>query len=534
MIGIEFTFPANRYHATPWDRQVNEGAVEWPPSPWRLIRALIATWHRKASTEFDDDTFVQLVEALSTGPPQYDLPKGVKMHTRHYMPPYKDNTNKVFDTFLHITEEKPLQIAWPDVDLDGDTNDLFATLVRRIGYLGRAESWVEGRVLNNSDLERFEPNAAPENVESPVNSGECVELLAPIDSADYEEWRDPHVETFTEKRKAYRRGRGWSEDLSETDLDNLERAVPEEFIDAVRIETSTLKEFGWNRPPASQWLTYRRPDPEQKSAMNETIRLETSDNAPCVARYRVTSNVPPRLTDAITVGDKMRAALKSKAEDPPPEVFSGKNEDGEPLSGHRHIHVISEALGKHGRISHITLYADMGFDDKSRRAIEKVRKLWDKKLDEDVGVVLLGFGEREDFAGDKRQAGQSLALHESNIWQSRTPFVPTRHGKKTSAGDRKYDDDGFWIGGPRHDLRRILVENGYPEPVRIEEIEATELDGSKTRWLEFRTDRGRGGGKRATYRGFGFEIEFDEVVAGPLCAGYGSHYGLGQFEPLLE
>jgi len=40
---IELRFPAGRYHATPWGSHVNEGAVEWPPSPWRLLRALIAT-----------------------------------------------------------------------------------------------------------------------------------------------------------------------------------------------------------------------------------------------------------------------------------------------------------------------------------------------------------------------------------------------------------------------------------------------------------------------------------------------------------
>ena len=33
MTTIELTFPAGRYHATPWGRHVNEGAVEWPLLP---------------------------------------------------------------------------------------------------------------------------------------------------------------------------------------------------------------------------------------------------------------------------------------------------------------------------------------------------------------------------------------------------------------------------------------------------------------------------------------------------------------------
>ncbi len=44
---LAFRFPLGRYHANPWDRAVNEGASEWPPSPWRILRALVATWHTR-------------------------------------------------------------------------------------------------------------------------------------------------------------------------------------------------------------------------------------------------------------------------------------------------------------------------------------------------------------------------------------------------------------------------------------------------------------------------------------------------------
>ncbi|MFH1303100.1 MAG: type I-U CRISPR-associated protein Csb2, partial [Planctomycetota bacterium] len=47
MIAIEMKFPTGKLHATPWGRHVNEGAVEWPPSPWRFLRALLAVWHHK-------------------------------------------------------------------------------------------------------------------------------------------------------------------------------------------------------------------------------------------------------------------------------------------------------------------------------------------------------------------------------------------------------------------------------------------------------------------------------------------------------
>ena len=44
MLAIRFDFTANRYHATQWGRHVNEGVLEWPPSPWRILRAIVATW----------------------------------------------------------------------------------------------------------------------------------------------------------------------------------------------------------------------------------------------------------------------------------------------------------------------------------------------------------------------------------------------------------------------------------------------------------------------------------------------------------
>ena len=39
---LSIRFPAGRYHATPWGHHVNEGLIEWPPSPWRLLRALLS------------------------------------------------------------------------------------------------------------------------------------------------------------------------------------------------------------------------------------------------------------------------------------------------------------------------------------------------------------------------------------------------------------------------------------------------------------------------------------------------------------
>ena len=120
MTVLELNFPAGRYHATPWGRHVNEGAVEWWPSPWRIVRALIATWYLKAR-EIPEDTVRSLVSALSH-PPIFWLPRATTAHTRHYMPNNEgknEKTTKVFDTFIQIAENDSVFVAW-DVELPSD------------------------------------------------------------------------------------------------------------------------------------------------------------------------------------------------------------------------------------------------------------------------------------------------------------------------------------------------------------------------------------------------------------------------------
>ena len=44
MIAIGIRFVAGGYHARPWGVFGRDGIPEWPPSPYRLLRALIAAW----------------------------------------------------------------------------------------------------------------------------------------------------------------------------------------------------------------------------------------------------------------------------------------------------------------------------------------------------------------------------------------------------------------------------------------------------------------------------------------------------------
>src|ERR1041385_4080909 len=81
---VELRFPTGRLHATPWGRHVNEGAVEWPPSPYRLMRGLYDAWKRK-NAEVPDEAMESLFRALAMEAPSYSLPLATASHTRSYL-----------------------------------------------------------------------------------------------------------------------------------------------------------------------------------------------------------------------------------------------------------------------------------------------------------------------------------------------------------------------------------------------------------------------------------------------------------------
>ncbi|MDD3449799.1 MAG: type I-U CRISPR-associated protein Csb2, partial [Gammaproteobacteria bacterium] len=130
-------FPAGRYHATPWGHHVNEGLIEWPPSPWRLLRGLLATGYAtlRWPPEGPPTEARRLFEALASVLPTYHLPPAVGTHSRHYMPMARfkngrEETTLVFDTWARITG--PLAVTW-DVALDRRECELLARLAERMG-----------------------------------------------------------------------------------------------------------------------------------------------------------------------------------------------------------------------------------------------------------------------------------------------------------------------------------------------------------------------------------------------------------------
>lgn len=504
MVAIDIRFVAGHYHATPWGRHVNEGEVEWPPSPWRILRALIFTWHQKASHDVDRQTMVDVVTKLASSLPHYALPRASSAHTRHFMPVYSGSTTKVFDARHVIDHNDTLVVAWPDVELSESEREALRVLSERLGYLGRAESWVEARLADSGD--------AGETPVRPVTEGEAVDgdvvrVLAPESPAAFAAWRVLQ-QGDAKSGKSKKKGDG----------------LPATLFDALMADTGDLRKAGWSQPPGSRFVEYARP--RQRVVSMPPARIGRPVMLPTVARYCVASAAPPSLREAVSVAERVHTSLVARSDGLP--VFSGKNQ-GDVLAGHGHVHIFCEANAGRG-ISHITLYAPMGFDEAAQRALGGLREVWGRGGHE-LLLVLLGVGQPSDFAGLNQRAGQCPLFAESRVWVSRTPFVPTRHPKSSRGGEPRLDELGLHIGGAEHDLRRLLAEAGFPEPVAVSPVPSTSLGGHRTSWLDFRTERARGDGRRGMTHGRGFRLEFDQPVRGPIALGYGSHFGLGLFVP---
>ena len=275
MFGLSFRFLSGRYHATPWGRNVNEADVAWPPEPWRIIRAFIASYWRKGDWDrWSRDDLANLVHALAEDLPVFNLPQGcIHAHTRHFMPIRKGKSESrtlVFDAFLHIPSGENIKVIWKDVRLDDRLMSLAEYLASSIGYLGRSESWTECSVLKNWDgLENCGP------VERGF-TGEEVSLLVPRSAESYQVTRN---QLLAQEKQRIQAEASWI--ISEKVLKSKVQKVfctkdevdtlPICFLDALSLENTDLRKLKWHRPPAALDVIYARDPSTTPKVVSQVI-----------------------------------------------------------------------------------------------------------------------------------------------------------------------------------------------------------------------------------------------------------------------
>lgn len=542
MFGLAFRFPAGRYHATPWGRNVNEAAVAWPPEPWRILRALVACYWRKGNRErWTEDDLARLIAILAEDLPVFHLPEGsIHTHTRHYMPIRKGKSESktlVFDAFLRLPEDAEVVAIWRDTSLDDDLLDLARDLASGMGYLGRAESWTECRVVTETSME---PNCGPTERGF---SGQSLPVLVPRSTASYQAERERVVDRETKRLRAQSK-KALTERALQGKLDRSFRAksgvdtLPPRLLDALSVDTSDLQNRKWNRPPAAYEAIYARSPAAAPGVIGPARRSRgrtrtDRSNEPTVARYLLAGRPLPRMEDAVKIGEVMRAAAMSKfgwAVDEEsgkrlpqaPWQISGRERGGRPVQDPTHPHAfwLPEDADGDGWIDHLLVYIASGMSTAIRSRLDRINRIWLTPREDrsrlaktprpdEWRLALEGFGTPGDFAGS------SPLLGPSRRWRSVTPFLASGHLKR----------DGY-SGEALRLLRRRGIET---EGVVITELEEITVGGTPRRALNFHRFRSRGRESQLDGSGTLLEIEFPYEFRGPLALGYACHFGLGMF-----
>ncbi|MFR9724009.1 type I-U CRISPR-associated protein Csb2 [Streptomyces sp. MS19] len=473
MITLAFHFPQRRYHATPWDRYVNEGAVEVPPAPWRILRTLYAVW-RQRHPEIDADTMHPILRQLAA-PPLYHLPPYQLAHTRHYYPdthhrPGRTSTDTYIDAFAVLGDDATLYVTWEHATLTDPQLTALERVCLSIPYLGRAESLTEARIHKG-------PLPGRPHAES--------RLLRWNDSGE----RPPGTEM-------------------------VQLLVPDGplNLDALTLRPADIRPKH-RLPPNTCHLPYAVPVPA-------THRRPTSvtPRAPVTAvRLAITGSHLPPLTQTLPLTDALRATCirtLTEGEDEAPtdaSTLAGKESDGSPMTGHRHTHFLPRSSDGR-RTDEVVLWIPGGLSDTELNAIRLV-------VHHGISTSRHAPGPRDVYfrIADFGAAEHVLPLEwttPATQWTSTTPFLPPRHRKKNQ-------HPGAYL---INEVTRELTHRGLPAPTQIEILPGA--------WGTHIRHRHRKKEPLAAARsGHGIRITFDQPVSGPISLGRHSHFGLGLFEP---
>lgn len=468
MVELSVRFELGRYHATPWGENVNAGSVEWPPSPWRILRSIFAVSRTNLALADLEPLDRGLAKLASADEPEFHLPPSTTAHTRHYMPSRVHlsgipKTDKVIDGFRALDPDTPLRVWW-SVELDDEQLEALASVVEAVPYLGRSESICTAR------LRRVEkaggPNAVPVDRSKAETEAELVDLLCP----------DPNLE---------------------------------DPLEALAVSVTAMRKDNHLLPQGSRRITYRLETEPSRAHSRPTQQPPL----PQLLRFRLAGGSRPGIREAVALGTHLRAACQSRygsannGESSP--TLSGRSGESKRRNQHAHAHYLATPDPEGRRIDHLIAWAPEGFRPAEVAALAGLREIRMREATP-LRVALAVLGDVEELSIPS-------LLGPSRKWRSLTPFGLVRHPKERG---------GKIVDPPEQQIRDELAARGLPAPIDGEE--GVRL--VKGPWMEFRRTR-PGSSRQRAPRVVGAELTFAEPVSGPLALGALSHFGLGLFEP---
>ncbi|MDR3634053.1 MAG: type I-U CRISPR-associated protein Csb2 [Isosphaeraceae bacterium] len=526
---LRLRFPGGRYHATPWGHHVNEGQIEWPPSPWRLLRALVACGFSTQRWREIPSVAVRLIEKLAGTLPSYRLPAASAAHSRHFMPigsldKGREKTTLVFDTWANVGDDE-LLARW-DCDLSEDETQELRQLAECLGYLGRSESWVEAELLADEPPASADFDAVPHREGTHLGpQWEQVLLMAAIPAQDYVAWQRATTEKILAEFPLPE-GKKPSSKL----LKDRAKAVapyPQSLLDCLMKDTAWWKEHRWSQPPGSQRVVYwRRSDSLQVGVPQQTRPQDVKPVTTMLLALTTSSGsrsaLPPcpRTLPQAELFHRAIVGRVGRGEEVHCPELTGRDEEGRPLRlRHRHAHTLPVDLDGDGHLDHLIVYAPMGLGEAAQRAIRTLRRTWTKGGVGELQLALAGSGSLETLRSLpdplNRSIGELLGPSGgARVWVSATPFVPPRFLKRRGANTL--------LG----QINAELASRGLPPVEQLDELPHNPATLALRHYVR---SRRHGGTPPPIDVGYALQLQFAEPIHGPITLGYSSHFGLGLF-----
>jgi CRISPR-associated protein Csb2 len=500
---IEQSFPLGRFHATRWNQSPFEDPFgEWPPSPWRFLRALAAR-----SFQYERETGApiaardRLLNALAKSPPSFYLPPSSERGPalRQYQPTavaWTDASKKkaaymtpkttlMADHYRVVPGDDPVVWIWSDLELDTSCLALLDALLDRTLYFGRAESFCRMRRVEEAGIEA-------NCVLRTTDSGGDSPVLVPIPGSDLRmdillEWTDGKLLAG----HPIPPGTEWHFALLPRPIHGHGAIRPPLRSAPGGIHAIQFAVGGRVYPPMAHWIR-----------VAERFRGRVIQH--CAARL----NGHPRVHyDSLSGAHKDTLAL-----------LTGKDATGTALKGgHPHAYFLlrPDVDGNPTRLivwrqgTPFTTVEIEAMIEATERSVawENGAPDWQLRLVPLPDSTPLPSG----FRGPSR------------VWRSVTPFVPP-------AGRRRFRENGRLRAGESVEriAERLLEASGWPTPARVVEVPAEPVWVRLHETRERRFDRLQNR-TPLTRPGYRLEIEFEAPVTGPIMIGDSSHFGLGQF-----
>ena len=492
------TFPLGRFHATPWRvNPFDDSHGEWPPSPWRLVRAVVARWYqwdREITEKPDFRQLDELIAALCVSSYGFHLP----VHTRagkplrQYFPqefgwnPKGKKKAAVRSYSTSLAQDNywcvaPDEVVWWFLESDKWTEPLANMLdhcLERITYFGRAESFTQ---LRRSSESAPKPNCVLADRRAPST----IPVVVPRTDAK----RDDIERVSGDIKPTIPPGARMMYALRPTRPPTHE--IP--LAPAIRRDRNLF-----------QFAIGRNVAPELRAIVRLTARFHGRVIQELV--WIKTGN--PKATWK-RAGTNVREAIAE---------MTGKDANGKPLTGpHRHTEFL--AWCEDGTPTRLLVWRDgRSFDDDEQTAVLLAASRefsWAAAgQDADTWKVKLVPLDRAVPPPPGFDGGRS------QVWESLTPYVPPRHHLRN--------------GKPRQreslvaQIRRELSLRGFVDTngIKIEQL-------SDPSWVAVHIPRG--GATKRTFigdrRGYRLRLTFREPIEGPLRLGHSSSFGLGLFRP---